>query len=212
MNREDSSLRVLVVADDQLSRAGLSALLAQQPGCVVAGQISTDEFSLTGGDVFQADVAVWDLGWEPESALEQLSDGRGADPPAVALLPDDSYAAEAWAAGARGALLRDVEGPALLSALDAVAHGLAVAEPGISLALGRRSVDPPPSDLARLTPREAEVLTLLAEGLANKTIAQRLDISEHTVKFHVNAILSKMEAQSRTEAVTRATRMGLLSL
>jgi DNA-binding NarL/FixJ family response regulator len=63
-----------------------------------------------------------------------------------------------------------------------------------------------------LTPREQEVLQLLAEGLPNKTIADRLYISEHTVKFHVNAILSKLGAQSRTEAVVRATRLGLLLL
>jgi DNA-binding NarL/FixJ family response regulator len=63
-----------------------------------------------------------------------------------------------------------------------------------------------------LTPRELEVINLIAEGLPNKTIAGRLGISEHTVKFHVNAILTKLGAQSRTEAVVRATRMGLIAL
>ncbi len=63
-----------------------------------------------------------------------------------------------------------------------------------------------------LTPRELEVLGLIGDGLPNKTIAGRLDISEHTVKFHVNAILGKLGAQSRTEAVTLATRMGLITL
>jgi DNA-binding NarL/FixJ family response regulator len=67
-----------------------------------------------------------------------------------------------------------------------------------------------PSD--PLTPREQEVLQLLAEGLPNKVIAQRLTISEHTVKFHINAILGKLGAQSRTDAVVRATRSGLLLL
>ncbi len=63
-----------------------------------------------------------------------------------------------------------------------------------------------------LTPRELEVLQLLAEGLANKAIAQRLGVSDHTIKFHVNAILGKLGAQSRTEAVVRATRLGLIVL
>jgi len=63
-----------------------------------------------------------------------------------------------------------------------------------------------------LTPRESEVLHLIAEGLPNKQIAQKLSISEHTVKFHVNAILTKLGAQSRTEAVVRATRAGLIAL
>jgi DNA-binding NarL/FixJ family response regulator len=66
--------------------------------------------------------------------------------------------------------------------------------------------------LEELTAREMEVLQLLAEGLPNKSIAQRLDISEHTVKFHVNSILRKLEAQSRTEAVVQATRLGLILL
>ena len=68
----------------------------------------------------------------------------------------------------------------------------------------------PPAEA--LTPRETEVLHLLAEGLANKAIARRLDISEHTVKFHVNAILGKLDAQSRTGAVVRAMRLGWLPL
>jgi DNA-binding NarL/FixJ family response regulator len=68
----------------------------------------------------------------------------------------------------------------------------------------------PPAE--ELTPRELEVLQLLAEGLSNKAIAYRLDISEHTVKFHVNAILGKLSAQSRTEAVVQATRLGLIIL
>ncbi len=63
-----------------------------------------------------------------------------------------------------------------------------------------------------LTPRELEVLALLAEGLPNKSIARRLDISEHTVKFHVNAVLAKLDVQSRTEAAVRAARMGLITL
>ena len=70
----------------------------------------------------------------------------------------------------------------------------------------------PVPPVEELTPRELEVLGLLAEGLANKAIAYRLDISEHTVKFHVNSILSKLGAQSRTEAVIYATRLGLILL
>ena len=69
-----------------------------------------------------------------------------------------------------------------------------------------------PEGVTDLTPRELEVLALVADGLPNKAIAGRLGISDHTVKFHVNAILSKLGAQSRTEAVTRAMRMGLITL
>jgi DNA-binding NarL/FixJ family response regulator len=71
---------------------------------------------------------------------------------------------------------------------------------------------PEPLLVEELTPRELEVLRLLAEGLSNKAIAQQLDISDHTVKFHVNAIMSKLGAQSRTAAVVQATRLGLIVL
>ena len=127
-------------------------------------------------------------------------------------MADESSAAQAWAAGARGILARDVDGETLGSALDAVARGLAVIGPEMASALRPAPVDPLLMPITELTPREAEVLGLVADGLPNKAIAQRLSISEHTVKFHVNAVMSKLGAQSRTEAVTRATRMGLISL
>ena len=90
--------------------------------------------------------------------------------------------------------------------------GLTVLEPALADTISphrTRTVTPP---TGHLTPRELQVLQLLAEGLANKAIAHQLDISEHTVKFHVNSILSKLNAQSRTEAVMQATRLGLIPL
>ena len=175
-------LRVLIVADDPLARAGLATLLTQQPGCSVGGQMAAHADILAGLRLYQPDVVVWDLGWEPTpgpadapTGLERLAEVRDTGQPVVALLPDDRYAA--LVAG-----LLPARQPALMSSAEA------------------------------LTPREQEVIHLLAEGLPNKTIADRLHISEHTVKFHVNAILSKLGAQSRTEAVVRATRLGLLLL
>jgi len=94
----------------------------------------------------------------------------------------------------------------------AAAHGLVVLDPSlVNPVLEAR--DPSSASLVEeLTPRELEVLGLLAEGLPNKAIARRLGISDHTVKFHVNAVLGKLGAQSRTEAVVRATRLGLILL
>jgi DNA-binding NarL/FixJ family response regulator len=103
----------------------------------------------------------------------------------------------------------------LAAALTAVASGMVVIYTGIADAWLPRALQAAPSlngEVEALTPREAEVLNLIAEGLPNKTIAIRLNISEHTVKFHVNAILTKLGAQSRTEAVVRATRLGLIAL
>jgi two-component system nitrate/nitrite response regulator NarL len=130
----------------------------------------------------------------------------------VTLLSEETYAVEAQIAGARGLLSRDISSERLMAALTAAAQGLMVLDLSLVpnlLGTGERL----PSPLAEeLTPREIEVLALLAEGLPNKTIAHRLNISEHTVKFHVNAIMGKLGAQSRTEAVVRATRLGLILL
>jgi len=98
----------------------------------------------------------------------------------------------------------------LLAALRTVATGLGVFDPGLLRAL--LAVRAAPQDSPLFTPREAEVLSLMAEGLSNKLIAERLKISDHTAKFHVNAILNKLDAETRTEAVVSAARRGLLML
>ena len=110
----------------------------------------------------------------------------------------------------RQVLLRDANEERLTAALVAVAAGLVVISPSLIGVLARE--DAAESAAIDLTPREVEVLSLLAEGLTNKAIAHRLTISEHTVKFHVNAIMGKLDAQSRTDAVVRATRQGLIAL
>jgi DNA-binding NarL/FixJ family response regulator len=125
----------------------------------------------------------------------------------VALVSDEDGAARALSRGARGALLRDASAEKLSAALVACARGLVVLDE--TLPLVRRDA---PLDVGTLTPREHEVLQLLAQGLANKEIAYRLGVSDHTAKFHVNAILSKLAAQSRTEAVVKAARLGLIVL
>ena len=199
------------MARDQLARAGLTALLDQQPDCVVVGQVSVYEEVRTGLGVSQPDVVLWELGWDPAVALEHLAGFPEDAPPIVALLSDDSHAADAWAAGARGVVMRDTDAERLTAALRAVGEGFGVLDLTLSAAvMPLRSV--PAGDSPDLTPRELEALRLLADGLPNKAIASRLGISEHTVKFHVNSILGKLSAQSRTEAVTIAARLGLILL
>jgi two-component system nitrate/nitrite response regulator NarL len=213
-------LRVLIVADDPLARAGLAALLADQPECTVVRQVAEDTDLLAALDVHRPDVIVWDLGWEPTLAtstspttrLERLSDLEGATPPVVALLPDGTHAAEARIAGARGILLRDTDAEHLVAALMAAAQELVVLDPSLVPTMLATGDQASPRMVEELTPRELEVLQLLAEGLPNKAIAHRLGISQHTVKFHVNAIMGKLGAQSRTEAVVLATRLGLILL
>ena len=209
-------LRVLVVADDPLARAGLAVLLSEQSSCTVVGQSSSQEDLAAQAAVYRPEVVLWDLGWERpldlEAGLEQVGELVEDGLPVVALLPDEAQAQEVQASGVRGLLLRDASAETLQAALQAIGHGLVVLDP--SLVLGLSPVIEPGLDslVEELTPRETEVLQLLADGLTNKAIAQRLGISDHTVKFHVNAILGKLGAQSRTEAVVRATRLGLLLL
>lgn len=205
-------LKLLIVADDPLARAGLATLLSSWPEGEIIAQVPGESDLVVALEVYQPDVVVWDLGWDPDVSLERLADLAADGPPIVALLPDETHAADTWIAGALGLLPREVSVERLIATLRAVAQGLVVLDPALGEAL-RPSENLAPTPLAEeLTPRELEVLQLLAEGLSNKAIAYRLDISEHTVKFHVNAIMSKLGAQSRTEAAVRATRMGLILL
>jgi two-component system nitrate/nitrite response regulator NarL len=207
------SLRVLVVAEDPLVRAGLATLLANHPGCTVAGQVAVDSELPTAVQVYRPDVAVWDLGSESARALDRANGLRDLGVPIVALLPDETDAGAAWREGARGLLLRTASVEHLGAALAAVAHGLAVIDPAFAAALLPVARDQSPTQpVEDLTPRELQVLRLMAEGQSNKVIARALGISEHTVKFHVNAILGKLNVASRTEAVVHATRLGLILL
>jgi DNA-binding NarL/FixJ family response regulator len=203
-------VRVVIIADNPLARLGLAALLADQPGYSVVGQIAGEVGSLADLDFFKPDILIWDLDWDVRSTLERLADLKSSRPPIVALLADDSSAGEAWGAGVQAILRRDADGETLAAALRAVLQGLVVMDSGLAASVTARDRAFAPSDI-ELTAREREVLQLLAEGLPNKTIAQRLAVSEHTVKFHVNALMGKLSAQSRTEAVTRAARLGLIT-
>lgn len=219
-----SPIRVLVVGDDALARVGLAALLRAVPGIDVVGDGTLAEWSASRGEdggrsaAGAADVVVWDVGWGSSAVVEarvaEASPLRPG-PPVLALLPDGDAVAALRASGARGVLLRDASPERLAAAVAAVAEGLLVGEP----ALERAPRGGPPRDEAaarevelpeELTPRELEVLQLLADGLTNRAIAARLGISEHTVKFHLSAILGKLGAQSRTEAVALAMRLGLI--
>ena len=204
------NVRVLVIGDDPLARAGLARLLEGQEAIVLAGQLAASSNLLEDAALYRADVWLWDLGWDADLLPADLSE---AEVPVVALLPDEALADDALAAGASALLLREASVEALCRAIEAVVEGLLVLDPALLGALqpiAPRPDEPAPAE--PLTAREQEVLQLLAEGLSNRAIAYALTISEHTVKFHVNAIMTKLDAQSRTEAVVRATRLGLLLL
>ncbi len=195
--------------------------MEQQPGIAVAGQITGDD-GPDGSDgpsshklaqaleIYSPDVVVWDVAWEPSVAIDNLGLLPEGAPPVLALAASEAQAFQARTAGAKGVLSRGAGADGLSAALSAVAQGFLVSDPAISGDPGSPGIAAPSP--VELTPRELEVLLLLAEGLPNKGVASSLSVSEHTVKFHVNSIMGKLNAQSRTEAVTRATRLGLLPL
>lgn len=205
-----SLIRVLVVAEDPSMRAHLSTVLGEDPACVVAGAVDPTRESAFG---LEADVALVDAGRDTRDTIERLEVLDRLAMPAVALVPDGFNGRRAFAAGARGALARDAESSTLIAALRAAAHGLAVTDPSLATPAALILDRPTASAAAEeLTPREREVLQLLAEGLPNREIALRLGVTDHTVKFHMNTIFSKLDVHTRTEAVARSARLGLIIL
>lgn len=204
-------LRVLVVADDPLARAGLHNLLAEQTDLEVAAENAGDASVTQAFQAYQPDVVLWDLGWGEHglSWREPLADLIETGAPVIALISEVSQISELRSAGVRGLLSREAGPDRIAAAVLAVQQGLLALEPRFELPMVAPLEDLP---LEGLTDREREVLQLMAEGLSNKSIAFRLEISEHTVKFHVNGILRKLGAQSRTDAVVRATRLGWILL
>lgn len=214
-------IRVLVVAASAVVRAGLEDMLREdgrfQP---VRRADAFDNF---------ASLALLSAGSPADAILADVPDRRALAPflapaaetagPPLVLLADDVARHDlqrALAAGARALLPRDAAPSEIFAALEAAAAGLVVFDadrlPLLLPAAGAADLDGDAPILDALSARETEVLALLAHGLSNKTIAGRLHISEHTVKFHVSAILSKLGAASRAEAVAKGIKDGLLVL
>jgi DNA-binding NarL/FixJ family response regulator len=203
-------LRVIVVGGDALARAGVAARLAGREDLRVAGDAPPAEAERAAA-VHLPDAIVWDLGTGP--APDEGSRGTplsAARAPVVALASDEAQGADAARSGARAVLFRTATADELAAAVAAAVRGLTVLERELAEAWLRPREAAPRGE--GLTSREREVLALLAEGLGNKAIAARLGISEHTAKFHVNAILGKLGVESRAEAIVRAARLGLVVL
>jgi DNA-binding NarL/FixJ family response regulator len=194
-------IKVALLTDDPLMRAGLSSLLAQNGSIHVV-------------DRDAAEVALWDAGVDSEKTLARLAELRTLPVPAVAVVADQAHVAPALAAGARGVVLRDQVGPGIHAALAAVRSGLTVMDAALAETLVPAVPRATSNGKGRgeLTEREKQVVQLLSEGLSNKLIADRLGISDHTAKFHVNGVMMKLGASTRTEAVVEAMRRGLIRL
>ncbi len=201
-------IRVIVVARDNLTRAGLAALISELAEFSVSGQVDSEDNLPGDVDLYEPEVVVWDVSEGPE----HLTVLRDVTVPVIVIVPDGETAGIAWNNGARGILPRNVKSTALAAALTAAAEGLTTFDARFADAIESSSASVGVASIEALTERELQVLELVAEGMSNKAIASQLNISEHTVKFHVNSILTKLGTQSRTGAVTLATRLGLIKL
>ncbi len=214
-----NDIRVLVVGDNLLSRMGLSTLLQSADSLTITAQASPDELSAHLLEVYRPDSLVWLLADDiPSIPTADLG------VPILFLLSDVAQARRIWNMMrpfigdhlSIGMILQQsLSAERVMMSLLALRDGLMVLDPAVSGMLNASDeLDKRQSstDAENLTPREMQVLQHMAEGLPNKQIARELGISPNTVKFHVNVILSKLDAQSRTEAVIRATQLGWVLL
>ncbi len=210
---------VLVVDDHKVVRAGLVALLQQQPNLRVVGEAGTGEEALQCLERLSPDVVLMDLQMPVMGGVEATREIRRRWPKVAVLIlttyDDDELIWQGIQAGARGYLLKDAQPEELLSGVRTVASGGTLLPPEIVLKLTQviqqggsaetQGRDP-------LTEREQAILNLIAKGLSNKEIASHLFISENTVKTHISNLFQKLEVSDRTQAVTKAIRLGLIAL
>jgi DNA-binding NarL/FixJ family response regulator len=206
-------IRLLVADDHPMLREGLVAVLGTQPDFEVVGEAADGDEVVRLAESLDPDVILLDLempGTDGVGALERLRDaGSRARTVVFTAYDTDARILGSLRAGARGYLLKGASRQEIFGAIRTVQAGGSLLEPAVAdRLLGRIEEDIPQN--RRLTSRELEVLALLARGLKNAEIAERLFISERTVKFHVGSILAKLEAQNRTEAARIAVRRGLV--
>lgn len=199
-------IRVAIAAESAVVRAGLEALIASHSGIELAGAYP----DLSAMEALRPDVVLASV------STDDLSPPVNGSSPAIVLLTNETQPAwtpEVFRLGVRALLARDTSAAEILAAVEAAASGLAVVDPReLESLLASAAPAPVSAEGHTLTARELDVLRMMAEGAANKTIAWKLGISEHTAKFHVAAILGKLHAASRTEAVTIGVRRGLIML
>jgi DNA-binding NarL/FixJ family response regulator len=217
-------IKIIVADDHEVVRAGFAALLDTQPDFTVLGTASDGSEAVRVCRELRPDVVLMDVRMPSLDGIEatrQLAGTGDGDPgPRVLILTTfdlDEYVFDALRAGASGFLLKDVTAERLFDAVRVVAAGEALLAPAVTRRLIseftrlRPAKDAVPSAaLGALTPRETEVLRLVAEGLSNPEVARRLVVTEETVKTHVSRILAKLGLRDRTQAVVAAYESGLV--
>ena len=214
-------IRALVADDQEVVRAGFSALLDTQPDFTVVASAADGEEAVRLSRDQRPDVVLMDVRMPLMDGIEatrQICGGDGERPRILILTTFDldEYVYDALQAGASGFLLKDVPAETLFEAVRVIAAGEALLAPAITrrliaeFARLRPKQPPRPDGLATLTPRETEILGLVAEGLSNAEIAARLVLSDETVKTHVSHVLRKLALRDRAQAVVVAYESGLV--
>jgi DNA-binding NarL/FixJ family response regulator len=216
------SIRVLIVDDQELVRTGFRLFLETQPELAVVGEAADGEEAIERTRELRPDVVLMDIRMPNMDGIEataRLTGGAAEPTPRVLVLTTfdlDEYVFGALRAGAAGFLLKDAPRERLLEAIRVVHGGEALLSPSVTrrliedFAARTDPIEPPAALLAELTPREREVLVLVAHGLSNGEIAARLVVTEATVKSHVGAVLLKLGLRDRVQAVVFAYEHGIV--
>ena len=222
MTASSGTVRVLLADDQELVRAGLDMLLAGEPDVVVVGQAGDGLEAVEAARALDPDVVLMDVRMPGVDGIEATRRIRSAaepdEGPRVVILTTfdlDEYVFGAFRAGASGFLLKDAPRQTILDAVRAAAAGDALVAPAVTRRLIEHFAAPvparqPPPELDALTAREREVLELIAHGLSNGELAERLVVAEKTVKTHVGRILAKLGLRDRVQAVIWAYEQGLV--
>ena len=211
-------IRILIADDHSIVREGLQALIRTEPGMVVVGEAGNGDKAVDLTRALKPDILLLDMVMPGLSGLDVLESIKGEDSKVRVLIltsfSDDDLVFPAIKAGADGYLLKNASPKVLLQAIRDVHAGLPSMSPSIAARLMRELQRPPdlPPTEEPLTAREVDILRLIAQGLSNDEIAEKLFISEGTVRSHVSRILSKLHLANRTQAALYALRGGLASL
>ena len=199
-------VRVFLLDDHEIVRRGIADLLEGESGISVVGEAATAGQALRRIPAVRPDVAVLDARLPDGSGIDVCRDIRSAHPEIRCLIltsyDDNDAVFAAVMAGASGYLLKEIRGTSLVDAVRQVAAGKSLLDPAVTEKLLTRLRDGAPRDerLASLTDREREILSLIADGMTNKQIGERLYLAEKTVKNHVSGLLAKLGMQRRTQA------------
>ncbi|GAC1353678.1 MAG: response regulator transcription factor [Herpetosiphon sp.] len=211
-----TSTRILVADDHPIVRAGLVAILGTQADFDVVGEAANGREVLQQVELVQPDLLLLDLEMPVMDGVQTLTLLRESVPRLPVLVftafDTDERILGAIRAGAQGYILKGMPREELFAAIRIVRGGGSLLQPLVAASLIRQVAMVASVPVQTLTPREHDVLRLLAHGLQNKEIARELRISARTVKFHVSSVFGKLGASNRTEAVARAAQQGLINI